>query len=324
MIRHLVPAFILFTVMICSGPGHASIGKDPGSPVRDGTVEEFFPLVASVTTTPPLRDCLRISEATNRGDTVTGTLRMKGTDQPFVSPTSTPKWWNPDPCMSKYRKRTPRLVSGSGPYSPSLGYAGYEELLLSKSNAFFSALSEINLLLQFASAGYHSMGPENINGWSPGSFDNFSRGLSTSPQWDSDNFFINYVGHPYAGSCFYLIGRNRGLGIFGSWLVSTCGSVLWEYFYESFYEVPSANDLLFTSNVGFLIGEVSWQLKKILVKSNRTKPTFYKGALIFVTDPWNVVAEKLNLGPLWSTSRSHINPYASQIPRSYLTQRWEE
>ncbi|MEW6444293.1 MAG: DUF3943 domain-containing protein [bacterium] len=193
-----------------------------------------------------------------------------------------------------------------------------------KSDSFFSALSEIDALLQLAGAGYHFMGPENINGWSEGSYAHIREALHSKPEWDTDNFFLNYVGHPYAGSCFYLMGRNRGLGIFGSWLVSTCGSVLWEYVYEGLYETPSANDLITTSNVGFLIGEISWQAKKVLVKSDRTREALWKKALIFVVDPWDLISRTLHFGPLWAADRFQMNPFCLRARPSYLPQRWED
>ena len=324
MPRKISIVFLLFVILPCSGSVHASLDRDPVKTVPVRAVEESFPVLASAKMETSFTNRLRTSETKNRRNRVTSLLRMKGVDQPFKGHTSTSKWWSSHSLMTQDRERAALLENERRTYYLPTGYVTYEELLSSKTNAFYSALSEINILLQFAGAGYHFVGPENINGWSPGSFDNISRGLSTTPQWDSDNFLINYAGHPYAGSVFYLIARNRGLGILGSWLVSTCGSFLWEYYYEAFYEVPSANDLLFTSNVGSLIGELSWQLKKILVKSNKAKPTRCKDVLIFVADPWDAVVKKLNLGPLWSASRNPINPYNTTIPSRSITQRWED
>jgi hypothetical protein len=207
------------------------------------------------------------------------------------------------------------------PYQLNLDYIGKSA---TKIEAFGASLSEVNVLLQFAGFGYQMIGAENINGWTNGSFDNVARGFTTSPQFDTDNFFMNYIGHPYMGSTFYLIARNRGLGIFGSWLVSTCGSLLWEYFYEAFYEIPSATDLLVTSNVGTVIGELSWQAKQALVRSNAIERRRWKEVLIFAVDPWNTVSGWLNVGPMWAIDRASINPYNSPIPFPYLADRREE
>ncbi len=200
----------------------------------------------------------------------------------------------------------------------------YRDMQVNKFEAFGASMSQVNVLLQFAGFGYHLIGAENINGWTHGSFENVSRAFGITPQWDTDGIFMNYIGHPYMGSTFYLIARNRGLGIFTSWLVSTCGSLLWEYYYEAFYEVPSATDLLITSNVGSLIGELSWQAKQLLLESNRTERRTWKEVLIVVVDPWNQVSSWFNVGQLWANDRAYINPYNSQIDLPYLTQSWED
>jgi hypothetical protein len=200
----------------------------------------------------------------------------------------------------------------------------YRTRPMTKIEAFGASLSEVNVLLQLAGFGYQMIGAKNINGWTKGSFDNVARGFTITPQWDTDNFFMNYVGHPYMGSTFYLIARNRGLGIFGSWLVSTCGSLLWEYFYESFYEIPSATDLLVTSNVGLVIGELSWQAKQALIRSNEIERRRWKEILIFAVDPWNKVSSWINVGQMWDVNRAGVNPYNSPMPFPYMADHREE
>jgi len=63
------------------------------------------------------------------------------------------------------------------------------------------------------------------------------------------------------GSESYLRGRESGYGGFGSFLFSKAMSLTWEYLMESWTERPSINDMLVTSTVGSLIGEVRHQAK---------------------------------------------------------------
>jgi hypothetical protein len=226
--------------------------------------------------------------------------------------------------LPSYAECISQLENQKGTIYPYQLHLEYGDVQASKIEVFGASLSEVNVLLQFAGFGYHMIGAENINGWTEGSFENVFTAFTTTPQWDSDGVFMNYIGHPYMGSTFYLIARNRGLGILGSWLVSTCGSLLWEYYYEAFYEIPSATDLLITSNVGLLIGELSWQAKKLLMESNQIERSLWKEVLIVVVDPWNTVSDWLNVGQLWAIDRAQINPYNSQIPLPYITQNWED
>jgi len=179
-----------------------------------------------------------------------------------------------------------------------------------------AALSEVNVLLQLAGFGYQMIGAENINGWIEGSFDNVGRAVTLAPQWDTDGIFMNYIVHPDMGATFYLIARNQGVGILGSWLASTLGSLFWEYYYEAFYEIPAANDLLVTSNVGSLIGELSWQGKSHLLKSNRIDPRACKEVRIVLVDPWNVVE-----GTRWCAVRKRGRPRWRRKGRSMPRRR---
>jgi len=87
--------------------------------------------------------------------------------------------------------------------------------------------------------------------------DNINKG----PVWDNDEWAINYIGHPVAGSYFYMWGRESGL----SWQESSLLTVLmstyfWEYGWEAFAETPSTQDLIFTPLLGAILGEGSHYL----------------------------------------------------------------
>ncbi|HPD66025.1 MAG TPA: DUF3943 domain-containing protein [Bacteroidia bacterium] len=96
---------------------------------------------------------------------------------------------------------------------------------------------------------------------SPMRLSNFKEAFTKPPVFDDDPFWVNYISHPLMGSESYLRGRESGYGWFGSFLFSTAMSLTWEYLMESWTERPSINDMLVTSTVGSLIGEVRHQAK---------------------------------------------------------------
>jgi hypothetical protein len=87
--------------------------------------------------------------------------------------------------------------------------------------------------------------------------DNIGRAFSSPPVWDSDDFFFNYVGHPYAGSVYYNAMRAQGASGFESAVFCTFQSTLWEYVIEGVAERPSIQDLIVTPVAGTILGELT-------------------------------------------------------------------
>lgn len=93
------------------------------------------------------------------------------------------------------------------------------------------------------------------------SINNFERAFSSPPRWDGDSAFTNFALHPLWGSETYLRAREGNWGVPGSIAFSMGMSVAWEYFYESWVAHPSTQDLIFTTGIGWTIGELRYQLK---------------------------------------------------------------
>jgi hypothetical protein len=101
------------------------------------------------------------------------------------------------------------------------------------------------------------------------SYDNFERTINNpSPREDDDSDFINYVLHPLMGSETYLRAREGDFGIPGSIGFSLAASVTWEYAVESWTEHPSTKDIFVTTGVGWLIGELRYQLKQYAIDND--------------------------------------------------------
>ena len=114
------------------------------------------------------------------------------------------------------------------------------------------------------------------------SADNFVDAWTRPPEFDDDTFTANYVLHPIMGAEAYLTVRNRGYGPIGSFLFATGVSVSWEYLFESWVERPSIQDLLVTSPIGSLQGELRFQIRRRIAQWS---PSVGRDALLILVDP---------------------------------------
>jgi hypothetical protein len=136
---------------------------------------------------------------------------------------------------------------------------------ISKENRY-TELSEdtkyLALILATASASLYMM-PEELTKWSKEGrqgtniFERWGRHIKSRPVWDTDHWAVNYIGHPYAGSAYYILGRHNGLDWKEAGLYSTFVSTfMWEYGVELTGEVPSIQDIIVTPVGGVILGEI--------------------------------------------------------------------
>lgn len=117
----------------------------------------------------------------------------------------------------------------------------------------------------------------------PISTDNFVDAWTMPPDWDDgDGVVANYVLHPIMGAEAYLMLRNRDYGPIESFLFSTGVSVAWEYLFEAWVQQPSAVDLVTTSPIGSLQGELRFQIRRRVA---RWSPSLGRNALLILVDP---------------------------------------
>lgn len=118
------------------------------------------------------------------------------------------------------------------------------------------------------------------------SLSNFERALTDPvPRKDDDCYMLNYVLHPLMGSETYLRAREGDFGVAGSIAFSMGASITWEYLVESWIEHPSTQDLLATTGIGWLMGELRYQIKQSNEQSGRSS---------FWVDPIWTILEYLN------------------------------
>ncbi len=138
--------------------------------------------------------------------------------------------------------------------------------------------------LSFMTIGFGGFVAAGILENSPG-VDNFVKAFTSPPQLDDDPPLFNLVLHPLWGSETYLRAREAHFGVPGSIAFSFGASVTWEYFFESWAQQPSVQDLIITPGVGWMIGEARYYLKKSLDPKN-----------YWWIDPINTTLEYFNIG----------------------------
>ncbi|TLD90623.1 DUF3943 domain-containing protein [Helicobacter sp. MIT 03-1614] len=130
--------------------------------------------------------------------------------------------------------------------------------------AYLAASSGIILGGTLISAGVLYLMPESVTNWNKDEIKNlgknWARKTSQGPVVDADNWFLNWVTHPYWGAVYYMQPRVAGY----SWNISALYSVLasalfWEYGVEAFAEIPSWQDLIVTPAIGSMFGELFYQ-----------------------------------------------------------------
>jgi hypothetical protein len=104
------------------------------------------------------------------------------------------------------------------------------------------------------------------------------------PQWDQDNWYVNYLGHPYFGAITYIRARERQFGAFGGFWYAALLSTLYEFGIEALFERPSYQDLIVTPMGGLLLGALLFEpiRKHIHGKPQRQ---WYDHLTLAVTDP---------------------------------------
>lgn len=151
--------------------------------------------------------------------------------------------------------------------------------------------------LQFAAVVVLYLAPERLSGWDQEAKDNynFSRWVEnvTNPVWDDDQWWVNYILHPYWGATYYIRGQERGLKRSQSFWYSFLLSALYEFGAEALFEPVSYQDLIVTPVGGALVGEFLFVPIRKLIRS-KDRLYWTDKAVLFITDPLGVVSEELS------------------------------
>jgi hypothetical protein len=147
---------------------------------------------------------------------------------------------------------------------------------------------------QLAIIGLLYVMPESVSGWTSEQKRSF-----TFDKWvekvkeigfDEDDWYLNYLVHPYWGATYYVRARERGLNKFHSFLYSAFLSTLYEFGAEAFFEPPSIQDLIVTPCAGSILGMYFENIRGT-IKAKGDQQSWYDRFVLVLTDPLGTVSK---------------------------------
>jgi len=151
--------------------------------------------------------------------------------------------------------------------------------------------------LQWAAIGAIYLLPNEFSGWSDSEKETNQlkrwRDNVSQPVWDGDDFYINYVLHPYWGATYYTRGRERGLSRTGAFWFSVLQSSLFEFGAEAFFEPPSIQDLIVTPALGSLLG-MYFETVRNNIKQRRGALGWGDKTILVLTDPFGAINHQVD------------------------------
>jgi hypothetical protein len=168
---------------------------------------------------------------------------------------------------------------------------------------------------QFAVCGILYFMPQSVTQWSEEQKKNIFKHYGENfvdPIWDKDQFYINYILHPYWGGAYYIRGRERGLDPFSSFVYSALLSAAYEFGSECFFEKPSIQDLFVTPVAGSLLGAFVFEPWRNYIK-NKPELYWYDHVSLIFTDPIGLLSSGFeNLFGIKSTIMVNYTPQQQQ------------
>ncbi len=138
--------------------------------------------------------------------------------------------------------------------------------------------------------------PEKVTNWSRDDislkygFEKWRENV-TSWHWDSDDAWINYIGHPYFGSTYFVYARHYGYSRFESLCFSFAISSFYEIGLEAWAEQVSIQDMFVTPLFGWALAEVLLPIKYYINKNDGKvlNSQLLGSASLFLIDPFGHV-----------------------------------
>ncbi len=172
-----------------------------------------------------------------------------------------------------------------------------------------------------AAFGVLWISPESFSGWDKdeirkeGLFKKWKENVKAGPVWDEDDWFLNWVTHPWAGAVYYMSARGSGFKWWESFAYSALMSTFfWEYGVEAFAEIPSWQDLVITPIVGSALGECFFVWKGKIVRNERRvlNSKLLGVSSLILMDPFN---ELLNV--MGYKTKNKMQTYSTIAPIDY-------
>ncbi|MCI0518118.1 MAG: DUF3943 domain-containing protein [Woeseiaceae bacterium] len=167
---------------------------------------------------------------------------------------------------------------------------------------------------QFGAIALLYVMPESVSGWTDEQKDEYS--LSqwwdnvTHPTWDTDDFYINYILHPYWGGAYFVRSRERGYGDADSFWYAAALSASYEFGAEALFEQPSIQDLIVTPVGGWFVGRYFMGLRESILAGHfsGSELPFRERFLLAATDPLGAINRTVD-GWFGLDQRLTVHPY---------------
>jgi hypothetical protein len=199
--------------------------------------------------------------------------------------------------LETYFGFTPSALSDAGASQSGLGYNWKGPPVESPDWRGIKWDTAYFVAFQFAAIGILYYAPDKLSGWSQEDKENYSfskwKENVSNPVWDEDEWYVNYILHPYWGATYYIRARERGLKRSQSFWYSFLLSTLYEFGAEALFEPVSYQDLIVTPVAGALLGEYVFSPIREWVRS-KDQLDWTGITLLFVTDPLGLVSEELS------------------------------
>lgn len=112
---------------------------------------------------------------------------------------------------------------------------------------------------QWVTIGILYVAPESVSGWTDEQKEGYDMSYwwdnVSHPEMDTDDFYINYVLHPYWGAAYFVRAKERGYSDREAFWYSVLLSSAYEFGAEALFEEPSIQDLIVTPVLGSLLGQ---------------------------------------------------------------------
>ena len=166
--------------------------------------------------------------------------------------------------------------------------------------------------------------PESVTNWTEEQRSDYSLNSwwknVRSPQWDSDDFYLNYVLHPYWGAAYYVRARERGFDERDSSWYAFAMSSAFEFGVEALFEEPSIQDIIVTPVAGAILGEYFMDVRA------RTQALYDPGepmefrhrALLALMDPIGAINRQVESWLGIEEGRASLRPYMRTGPGKHV------
>ncbi len=160
--------------------------------------------------------------------------------------------------------------------------------------------SKLFMLYQVGVVGVLYLMPQSVSQWGDDQkqgniFRKWNDNVSNLRK-DHDTWEVNYIGHPYFGSVYYVRARQRGFDRQDSLLYGVVMSTIYEYGIEALFEPASIQDLIFTPVGGAVVGEYFMAARENILRgvNSRGYATTGDNVKLFFTDPLGVINKKVD------------------------------